>query len=119
MNYLLEDAEEPIRLALEELVKRDEARRPYVIVEKVGNPHVFVQFCTYHGVLLFDVPYLGITGDPTPLAAAPARAVSFLAVVFGVRHDERVLIRDERDDRPKGGDKISFWEKLTRIFSPT
>ena len=118
MNYLLEEAEEPIRKALEDLVARDEERHPYVIIEKVGRPDIFVQFGTYRGVLLFDVPRLGIIGDPTPVALGAVRTISTFAAAFGVRHDERVLIRDERDDRPKGGDKVSLWEKLTRMFSP-
>lgn len=117
MNHLLGEAEEPIRMALEELVEKDETRRPFVIIEKVGRSDIFVQFCTHRGVLLFDVPRLGIVADPTPLELAPMRAVSTLAAAFAVRHNERVLIRDETD-RKSGGDKVSLWEKLTRIFVP-
>lgn len=117
MNYLLEEAEGPIREALERLVAKDEDVHPFIVIDKVGRPDIFVQFCTNHGVLLFDVPALKLYAQPTTVAFGALQAVTTLRASLGVRPEERVNIHEE-DDQPSKGQKISLWEKITRIFAP-
>lgn len=113
MNYPLSESEEPIRQALERLVAKNERTLPVVVIEKVGNPKVFVQFATKGGVLYFDVPKLGIRlAEPaaysTPKLGA-VNAVATLGVSLGVGLDERVEIYEE-DQEP--GEHIPLWKRL-------
>ena len=111
MNYLLSEAEEPIRQALERLVAKDEKLLPFVSVEKVGDRNVFVQFCTKDGVLLFDVPKLKITAETTPEFGA-LNAVATLGLSLGVSLDERVSIFEEDQREPPRVGNIPFWKRL-------
>jgi len=110
MNYLLSEAEQPIYEALVRLCAKDEALRPFVVVDKVGNKGIFVQFATKKGVLFFDVPLLKIYLEPVTPKHGASRAVSTLIGNLGVQPDERVLIHEEQDqDRTKGE---PFWKRL-------
>lgn len=110
MNHLLSEAETPIREALERLVAKDEKNRPFVVIDKVGCPDVFVQFATKHGVLYFDVPMILISLQPTEPEAGAILATAALSVALGVGQDERVLIHEEEDKgRGKG---LMFWKRL-------
>lgn len=112
MNYLLSEAEEPIRQALERLVEKDEGLHPFVIVDKVGRPDVFVQFAGSRSrALVFDVPLMRISAETTTPEAGAARAVAVLAASLGVLQDERVGIHEEEDTsgRWKG---VPLWRLL-------
>lgn len=112
MNYPLSEAEEPIRWALERLVAKD-VGTAWVVVDKVGNPDVFVQFARLvkTGALVFDVPLLRIVLEETTPEAGAARAVETLSGSFGIASDERVVVHEEEDGPPpwKGA---PFWKRL-------
>ena len=112
MNHLLSEAEEPIRQALERLVAKDEKRRPFVVIDKVGRPDVFVQFAVRprDRILCFDVPLVGVVLQPTDPESGAILATAALSVALGVGQDERVLIHEEEDKgRGKG---LMFWKRL-------
>jgi hypothetical protein len=112
MNYLLSEAEEPIRQALERLLEKEEDRHPFVVIEKVGRPDIFVQFAgSRKRELVFDVPRLRIVLEKTTPELGARRAVTTLATPFGIRPDERVLVREEEDQDPPGRGLL-FWKKL-------
>jgi len=112
VNHLLSEAEEPIRHALERLVAKDIELRAFVVVDKVGNHDVFVQFARLvkNGALVFDVPLLRIVLETTTPEAA-ARAVETLSASLGVAPDERVLIREENGEQPPWRG-LPFWKEL-------
>ena len=115
MNYLLSEAEEPIRQALKRLLKKNERRLPYVFVEEVvqkneGIPKAFVQWCTKDGQLLFDVPWAIIRGESVEIDASVILAIKLLRGV-GVCDDDRVLIVED-DQRKDDGEPIPFWKRL-------
>jgi hypothetical protein len=111
MNYLLSEAEEPIRQALERLLEKEEDRHPFVVIEKVGNPDIFVQFAgSRKRELVFDVPRLRIVLEKTTPELGARRAVTTLAGA-GIRPDERVLISEEEDQDPPGRG-LPFWKRL-------
>ena len=111
MNYLLSEAEEPIRKALERLMLKDEECLPYVFVEEVvrkneGIPKAFVQWCTKDGKLLFDVPWAKIVAEPMGIDVSVTRAIELLRGV-GVCDDERVLvIEDDQKKPPRDGERL-------------
>ena len=110
MNYLLSEAEDPIRRALERLVKKD-VGSAWIVVDKVGRPDIFVQFArrVKDGALCFDAPSLEIVLETTTPTAGAACAVASLSLL-GVAEDERVLIHEEEDKPPSGG--VSIWKRL-------
>jgi hypothetical protein len=111
MNYLLSEAETPIRQALERLVAKEEALHPFIIVEKVGRPDLFVQFAgSRQRGLLFDVPALRIVLEKTTPKEGAFRATAEL-IVLGVLPDERVLIHEREDQEPPGRG-VLFWKRL-------
>lgn len=112
MNYLLSEAEEPIRQALERLVAKDESTLPFVSVERVGDSKVFVQFATKDGVLYFDVPKLGIYLAETTPELGACNAVATLGLSLGVSLDERVSIYEEDQRPPSKGERVPFWKRL-------
>ena len=111
MNYLLSEAEEPIRQALERLVAKD-VGTAHVIIYKVGRPDIFVQFAVRprDRILCFDVPLVGVVLQPTDPESGAIIATAALSVALGVGQDERVLIHEEEDrGRGKG---LMFWKWL-------
>jgi len=111
VNYLLSEAEEPIRQALERLLEKDDELHPCVVVDKVGRPSIFVQFAGgRERPLIFDVPLLRITFEEVTPEVGAARAVEELAAL-GVGPDERVVVH-ENEDGPPPWKGASFWKKL-------
>ncbi len=113
MNYLLSEAEEPIRRALERLVEKDVRLHPFVIIDKVGRPDIFIQFAirVRDRALCFDVPALGIVLEETTPTVGATLGVEAFSAVFGLGLDERVLIHEEEDR--SSGRGIPFLKWLT------
>ena len=98
MNYLLSEAETPIRQALERLLEKDKSTHPFVVVNKVGRPDVVIQFAgSRQQPICFNVPLLGIAVEPMTPGAGAARAVDTLEFSLGVARNERVVIHEEED----------------------
>lgn len=111
MNYLLSEAQGPIFAALERLVAKDEELHPFVVVDRVGQPDVFVQFATRNGVLYFDVPKLEIKLEPVTPEEGSLRAVLTMIFHFDVGPNDRVLVHEEEDGGGMGRGE-PFWKQV-------
>jgi len=116
MNVLLSESVEPITAALERLMRKNEWYHPFVVIEKVGRPDLFVQFATNATVLLFDVPLLGIVLEPCRSPALGAQLAIARLRNLGVRDDERILINEEDDKKSGRGEP--FWRKALAWLRP-
>jgi hypothetical protein len=113
VNYLLAEAEAPIRHALERLVEKDVRLHPFVIIDKVGRPDIFIQFAMRmrDRALCFDVPALGIVLEETTPAVGAVLGVEAFLAVFQLTPDVRVLIHEEEDK--SSGRGVPFLKWLT------
>ena len=100
MNYLLSEAEVPIRQALERLLDKDDTPHSFVVVHKVGTPDVFVRFSGSKGApLLFEVPAFRISFEEVTPTEGAFRATTEL-IMLGILPDECVVIHEEEEETP-------------------
>ena len=131
MNHVLGEAEEPILKAIERLLKKDEDAHPFIVIDKVGRPDLFVQFApcravyefripfvvtvklfkrSYTGNVFFDAPPLGIYLEETPPERGARRAIEGL-YELGLAAEDRIVIHEQEDEPPPWKGE-PFWKRL-------